>query len=97
MAGMPICPSSMKRQIRPAATSARMYGRKKIIRNHTAPVMRPAIKQRDAERERQLHEKRGDDDEAVVDQRPSEGRIAGQLDVVLEADKLFQDGQIRSS
>ena len=32
----------MKRQISPAATSASMYGRKKIIRNQTAPAMRPA-------------------------------------------------------
>ena len=32
----------MKRQIKPAATSASMYGRKKIMRNVSAPLMRLA-------------------------------------------------------
>ena len=46
--------------------------------------------QRDRERERQLDEKGEDDDEAVVDQRPDEGRVVEQVAVVLEPDEFFR-------
>ena len=44
---------------------------------------------RDAERKRQLDEKRDGDDEAVVDERAHERRAVDQVAVILEADELL--------
>src|ERR1700722_17896608 len=45
---------------------------------------------RHRQRKRQLDEKREDDDEAVVDERPDESRVAEQVAVVLEPDEFFR-------
>ena len=60
------------------------------MRNQPAPAIRPADHHRHGERERQLDEQRDQHDEAVVDQRAREGRVADQIAVVLEPDEFFR-------
>src|SRR5208282_6158063 len=45
--------------------------------------------QRHAEREWQLDEERGGDDEAVVDERAGEGRVADQIPLVLQSNEFL--------
>ena len=57
----------------------------------------PGDHQRHAERERLLDEERDGDDEAVVDQRAVEGRVAEQVAIVLEPDEFLRPARSRPS